>query len=182
MSLHPQHYTMPSETARIAKSIFPDGNLYMNWYDSLGMLFEDEAFAHLYPQDGQAALSPTRLTLVLLLQFAEGLSDRQAAEAIRTRIDWKYLLCLDITDRGFHYSVLSEFRDRLREGNSEQWLFEKLLLHFQERGLLKQRGQQRTDSTHVLAAVRTLNRVEMVGESLRHALNTLANVAPEWGS
>jgi transposase len=180
MTLHPQTYTVPAETARIAETIFPNGNLYMQWYNSLGMLFEDEEFAHLYPQDGQSALSPTRLTLVLLLQFAEGLSDRQAAEAVRTRIDWKYLLCLSITDRGFHYSVLSEFRDRLLEGNIEHCLFEKLLCHFRDLGLLKKRGKQRTDSTHVLGAIRTLNRLEMVGETMRYALNTLATAAPEW--
>lgn len=180
MSLHPQGFAVPVETAQVAQAIFPKGNLYMNWYDSLGMLFEDEEFVQLYPQDGQPALSPTRLMLVLLLQFVEGLSDRQAADAVRTRIDWKYLLCLEIRDRGFHYSVLSEFRDRLLAGGIEQQLFEKLLHHFRDLGLLKRRGKQRTDSTHVLAAIRTLNRLEMVGETMRHALNTLAVVVPEW--
>ena len=180
MTLHPQRYTVPMETAQVARAIFPKGNLYMNWYDSLGMIFEDEDFSHLYPQDGQSALSPTRLTLVLLLQFAEGLPDRQAADAVRTRIDWKYLLGLELTDPGFHYSVLSEFRDRLLVGGAEQQLFEKLLGHFHDLGLLKQRGKQRTDSTHVLAAARRLNRLEFMGETMRQALNTLAAAVPEW--
>jgi len=180
MSLQPQTYTVPEETARVARAIFPEGNLYMNWYDRLGMLFEDVEFQHLYPQDGHAAYSPARLTLELLLQFAEGLSDRQAADAVRTRIDWKYLLCLELTDPGFHYSVLSEFRDRLRVGEAEEQLFEKLLSHCQELGLLKKRGKQRTDSTHVLAAIRELNWLELVGETLRHALNILAVAIPEW--
>jgi transposase len=50
------------------------------------------------------------------MQFAESLSDRQAAEAVRARIDWKYALSLPLNDSGFHYSVLSEFRDRLLQG------------------------------------------------------------------
>lgn len=130
MSLIPRfEYPVPEETARVARAIFPKGNLYMQWYDTFGMLFADEDFRALFPLDGQPALSPVRLSLVLMLQFAEGLSDRQAADGVRTRIDWKYLLGLELTDVGFHYSVLSEFRDRLLGGRIEQQLFKKLLDH-----------------------------------------------------
>jgi len=108
-----------------------------------------------------------RLCLVLLLQFAEGLSDRQAADAVRARIDWKYLLCLELTDPGFHYSVLSEFRDRLIDGEAEEQIFNRVLAICRTKGLVRKRGQQRTDSTEVLAAIRTLNRLELVGETLR---------------
>lgn len=118
--------------------------------------------------------------LVLILQFVEGLSDRQAADAVRARIDWKYLLCLELTDPGFDYSILSEFRTRLLENEWEQKLFDKLLVRFREAGYIKKHGQQRTDSTMVLGAVRELNRLEMVGETMRHALDSLAVVAPEW--
>jgi transposase len=114
MSLQVQsRYEVPRETARVAQAVFPKGNVYMELYDTFGNLYEDEDFASLYPNDGQPAISPVQLSLVLILQFAEGLSDRQAAEAVRSRIDWKYLLCLELTDPGFHYSVLSEFRARL---------------------------------------------------------------------
>ncbi len=181
MSLQVQsRYEVPRETARIAQAVFPKGNVYMELYDTFGNLYEDEDFASLYPNDGQSAISPVQLSLVLILQFAEGLSDRQAAEAVRSRIDWKYLLCLELTDPGFHYSVLSEFRAQLLEGDAEQLLFEKLLTHFKGKGLLKKRGQQRTDSTHILGAIRTLNRVELVGETMRQALNILAVAVPEW--
>ena len=108
-----------------------------------------------------------RLCLVLLLQFAEGLSDRQATEAVRTRIDWKYLLCLELTDTGFHYSVLSEFRGRLVTNGVEAQIFNRILELCRAKGLLKARGRQRSDSTEVLAAIRTLNRLELVGETLR---------------
>ena len=137
------------------------------------MLFEDEDFATLFARDGQPALSPVRLALVLILQFMEGLSDRQAAEAVRSRIDWKYLLCLELSDPGFGYSVLSEFRDRLISGSVEDLVLTKLLAHFRQQGFLKGRGQQRTDATHVLGAIRTLNRLEFVGETMRHAFEYL---------
>jgi transposase len=114
------------------------------------------------------------------MQCAEGLSDRQAADAVRSRIDWKYALSLELPDTGFDFSVLSEFRARLIAGSLEHQLLEAMLTHFKARGLLRARGQQRTDSTHVLAARRTLNRLESVGETWRAALNSLAVVAPDW--
>src|SRR5262249_27339346 len=115
-----------------------------------------------------------------ILQFRGNLADRQAAEAVRARIDWKYLLGLELTDPGFDCSVLSEFRDRLLAGSAEALLLNKLLERCQALGLLTARGLQRTDSTHVLAAIRVMNRLELVAEPLRAALNALATVAPAW--
>jgi transposase len=152
----------------------------MRLADRLGPLYRDEQFAALFPARGQPALSPARLALVTVLQFVEGLSDRQAADAVRGRIDWKYALGLELTDPGFDHTVLSEFRGRLVGGEARLLLLDTLLVRVRELGLLKRRGRQRTDSTHVLAAVRTLNRLERVGESLRAALNELATVAPDW--
>jgi transposase len=134
----------------------------------------------LFPTHGQPAACPWRLALICVLQFVEHLSDRQAAEAVRSRIDWKYALGLELTDPGFDFSVLSEFRARLVAGNAAWRLLDTLLARLQVLGLLKQRGRQRTDSTHVLAAVRVLNRLERVGETLRATLNSLAVVAPTW--
>ena len=166
-------YTVPEETSRVAHAIFPHGNPYLQLYDTFGSLFQDQDFAALFPADGQPALSPMRLMLALILQFAEGLSDRQATDAVRARLDWKYLLCLDLTDPSFDQSFLSEFRTRLIENKWEQNILDKLLAQFRELGLLKARGRQRTDSTVVLGAVRDLNRLELVGETMRHALNSL---------
>ena len=120
------------------------------------------------------------LALMTILQFVEGLTDRQAADAVQGRIDWKYALGLELTDSGFHYSVLSEFRTRLVTGGAEERLFTTLLQLFQARGLVRAGGCQRTDSTHVLATIRQLNRYELVGESLRNALTQLAQLAPDW--
>lgn len=181
MSLQPQTTDpIPDETQRVARAAFPKGNVYLRMRDELGEVYTDGLFAELFPRRGQPAESPGRLAWVTVLQFAEGLSDRQAAEAVRGRIDWKYVLGLELTDPGFDYSVLSEFRERLLTGEKEAALLDELLARLKQRGLLKARGQQRTDSTHILAAVRQLNRVEIVGETLRRALNELAEVAPDW--
>ncbi len=181
MSLHPTSApSIPEETARIAKAAFPKGTCIMQMRDSLGPLYTDAQFAALYPPDGQPAVAPARLALVTILQFAEGLPDRQAADAVRGRLDWKYALALELTDPGFDASVLSEFRTRLIAGQAEMTLFETLLDHLRAQGLVRARGRQRTDSTHVLGAIQVLNRLECVGETLRHALNTLATVAPDW--
>jgi transposase len=78
--------------------------------DELGAIFEDEDFAHLFPSRGRPAMPPWRLALLTIMQFAEGLSDRQAVDAVRARIDWKYALSLELADSGFYASVLCEFR------------------------------------------------------------------------
>ncbi len=181
MSLQPQAiYCVPEETARVAQAIFPTGNLVMRMYDELDMLLSDTDFADLFPKEGQPAEAPVRLALVTLLQFWEGLTDRQAADAVRTRIDWKYLLCLELTDLGFDHTVLSEFRTRLLRHGAERRVFDAVLAIAQTRGLLKAGGYQRSNSTHVLGAVRAMTRLETVTETVRHALNTLATHAPDW--
>ncbi len=181
MSLQPQAVKpVPLETDRVAKAAFPKGNFYMTMRDELGTFYSDQDFADLFAQDGQPAYRPWRLALVCVMQFLSGLSDRQAAEAVRSRIDWKYALGLELTDSGFDFTVLSEFRQRLIEGKAELRLLEQLLDRCRLKGFLKERGKQRTDSTHVLAAIRNLNRLECVGETLRAALNALAVVAPDW--
>src|SRR5258708_6647782 len=148
--------------------------------DQLGQLYRDAQFADLFPTRGQPAASPARIAMVSVLQYVEGLSDRQAADAVRSRIDWEYTLALELTDPGFDHSVLSEFRSRLVNGQAEQQLLDTLLERCRELGLIRERGRQRTASTHVLAAVRVLNRLERVGETMRGALNDLAVMAPDW--
>src|ERR671922_1004348 len=181
MSLHAQEVPpVPEETIRVAHAAFPHGNVYMRMRDELGTIYHDHLFAHLFPARGQPAEAPWRLALTTVMQFAEGLSDRQAADAVRSQIDWKYALSLELTDPGFDHTVLSEFRTRLVAGQAELLLLDSFLARVRERGLLKTRGRQRPDSTHVLAAIRVLNRLELVGETLRHALNRLAVIAPDW--
>jgi len=148
--------------------------------DTLGSIYTDQDVAALFPSRGQPAAAPWRMALILVFQFAESLSDEQAMDAVRGRIDWKDALSLDLDDPGFDASVLSEFRDRLIAGSMELHLLDALLAHVKAAGLLNARGRQRTDSTHVLAAVRALNRLQTIGETMRHAVNVLAVAAPDW--
>ncbi|MBZ0282426.1 MAG: transposase [Anaerolineae bacterium] len=148
--------------------------------DELGSIYHDDVFAGLYARDGQPAFSPWRLALVTVMQFAESLSDRQAAEAVRARLDWKYALSLELTGVGFHYSILSEFRSRLVNSDSGALLLDRLLERLVEKKLLKARGQQRTDATAIVGAVCELDQLELVDETLRYTLNVLATVVPEW--
>src|SRR6266496_3814808 len=181
MSLQPEKIgDVPEETVRVAKASFPKGNRYIRLRDVLGTIFDDQEFADLFPRRGQPAEAPWRLALVCLVQYMEELTDRQAADAVRSRMDIKYLLGLELTDPGFDFSVLSEFRTRLVEHQAEHRLFELLVAKLSEQGYLKKRGSQRTDSTHILAAVHRYHRVELLPETLRATLNEIAVQAPQW--
>ena len=158
---------IPAMTKLVAEAAFAQRSLCMALRDELGPVFVDEAFAGLYPELGQPSERPGQLALVTVLQYVENLTDRQAADAVRSRIDWKYALGLELTDAGFHYSVLSEFRQRLLAGGSESLLLDKLLECCLDKGLLGGKHKQRTDSTHVVAAVRSLTLLELVGQTLR---------------
>ena len=175
-----KNWDIPAETKRIALKSLPQGNDYLVLRDKIGVLYEDETFAELFERRGQPAESPGLLSLVLVMQFGEGLTDRQAAAAVGSRIDWKYVLGLEIDAPALPHSLLSDFRSRLLTGGQEQHLFDSLVELLKEQGWFKGSRRQRTDSTHVLAAIRELNRLELVGETLRAALNDLATVAPQW--
>ena len=148
--------------------------------DRLGQWLDDEDFAAAFGVRGRPGWSPSRLALVTVLQRAENLTDRQAAEAVRTRIDWQYLLGLAWDDPGFDHTVLAEFRLRVAGAGLEQAALDALLARLAAEGLVKAGGKQRTDSTHVVAAVAALNRLELAGESVRAVLEALAAACPDW--
>jgi transposase len=181
MSLHPRDLEpIPELTMRVAKAAFRKPSVAMMLRDELGKVYADAKFADLYPSRGRGAESAERLCLVTLLQYIEGLTDRQAALAVRGRIDWKYALGLELEDEGFDPSILSDFRGRLVGAGAERRVLELLLERAGQRGWLKEGGEQRTDSTHVLGSIRSLNRLETAVESFYAALNCLAEAAPEW--
>ncbi len=181
MSLHAQPLEpIPELTSRIAHASFPKGTLVMHLRDALGSIYEDADFADLFPKRGRAAEAPWRLALITVLQALENLSDRQAAEMVRGRLDWKYALSLPLDDQGFDASILTDFRQRLLEHGAQDRLLEPILRVCRKHGWLKAGGKQRTDATFVLANVRGLSSLESVGESLRAALNEIAEVAPDW--
>ena len=168
---------VPELTARVARASNPAGTTAMWVRDRLDGLWDDEDFAGWYPRDGRPGISPAQLATVSVLQFLLDLSDRDAAEAVRCRIDFKYALGLDLDDPGFHHSVLGDFRDRLLEEGRADRLLDLALARLKEAGLVRERTSQRTDSTHVLAAVRDLTRLELVTEAVRAALEELARTA-----
>ena len=171
---------VPAQTARVAKRAFPRGALAIRIRDELGSWYEDEDFAAVYPVRGKPGISPAQLAMVTVLQFTEDLTDRQAADAVRGRLDWKYCLGLELEDEGFEFTALNGFRDRLAAGGAERVIFDRLLDLLGQRGLVQAGGRQRTDSTHVLARIRDLNRLELAGETVRAALEALAAAAPGW--
>ncbi|MER5915757.1 IS1182 family transposase [Streptomyces sp. NPDC001982] len=181
---------VPELTARIARASNPRGTPAMWIRDRLDGLWDDQDFAEWYPRDGRPGLSPAQLATVSVLQFLLELSDRQAAEAVRCRLDFKYALAMDLDDPGFHHSVLADFRERLAEGDRADRLLDLALGRLKEAGLVSERTVQRTDSTHVLGTVRELTRLELVTEAVRGALEEVARTAPhlledlvdeEWG-
>ncbi len=181
MSLQPQTIPfIPDLTAKVAHRAFRKGNTYMHMRDVLGTFFTDDQFTDLYHAEGQPGYAPWRLALVSVMQFVENLTDRQAADAVRSRIDWKYALSLELTDEGFDFSVLSEFRQRLLEHEAGERLLNTMLEQFVQAGLLSSGGKQRTDSTYVIASVRDLNRLELAGRTLQAALDAIAEIAPDW--
>lgn len=181
MSMHPHGLEpIPEETRRLVGRLSPKGTIVTQLRDTLGPIYSDEHFAHLFPKRGRAAEAPWRLALVTVLQAIEGLTDRQAAEYVRTRMDWLYALALPLDDPGFDYSILTDFRQRLLAAQAQDLILEPILQVCRERGWLKARGKQRTDATAVLAQVRALSSLESVGESMRAALNAIASQEPEW--
>jgi transposase len=169
-------------TARAAKAAAGKGAypLAMRVRDELGEVFPDAEFESGFGQRGAPGWSPGRLALVTVLQMAENLTDRGAAERIRFGLDWKYALSLEVDDPGIDHSVLSEFRTRVTEHGLEEKVLDLLLASLAWRGLLGAGGKARTDSTHVVAAVRNLNRLELAGQSVRATLEALAVAAPDW--
>src|SRR5712692_638409 len=162
MSMYPHPIApIPAETVRLAWQVNPKGTLIMRLRDRLGSLYQDEDFVGLYPATGQPAYEPWRLALVVVFEYVEGLTDRQAAEAVRNRIDLKYALSLNLSDTGFDASILSEFRQRLSEHQQGGVLLEKLVQVGLQEGWIRSNSKVRTDSTPILAKVRRLNQLEL---------------------
>ena len=181
MSMQPQPWPeVPELTARVAKAAFPKGNLAIRIRDELGEVYADGRFASAFGVRGRPGISPGQLMMATVLQFTENLTDRQAADAVRDRMSWKYALGLELDDAGFDSTVFSEFRTRLVEHKLSGVALDLLLQRLGGLGLVAAGGRQRTDSTHVLARIRSLNRLELAGETMRSVLEALAAAAPGW--
>jgi len=182
MTLRPQALPpVPKATVAAVQAAFPQGNLDVALRIAFGSLDDDQLCADLYPPAGRpVAVAPWRLALVMVMPYLEGLTDRQAADAVRRGMDWKYALSLDWRDPGVDFTLLHDVRCRLLAPEGAQRLVDTFLSTCKARGGLNARGTQRTDSTHVLAAIRTLHRLACVLEARHSALNQLRDMAPAW--
>jgi len=171
---------MPEETKRIGQKLLKEKDVYRLIGDQLFEGWNEEEYADLYSAEGKPGISPVILALVSVFQFMEKLADRQAMNALRMRLDWKYALHLPLDYEGFDFSVLSEFRDRLIKGQAEGRVFEKLVEQIRGMGLIKEHGKQRTDSIAMLTKVRRLCRVETVVETLRLVIVVIVDTDREW--
>ncbi|OIJ89369.1 IS1182 family transposase [Streptomyces monashensis] len=184
MSVQPQPWPEPDPQVAAAIRAMYSGRreipLAVRVRDRFGELFADDQFAAAFGQRGKPGWSPGRLALVTVLQKAGNLTDRQAAEAVRTDLTWKYALGLELEDPGFDHSVLSEFRSRVIEHGLEEKVLDLLLAQLVQQGLLESGGKQRTDSTHVISAVRDLSQLDLAGGAVRAALEALVCAAPQW--
>jgi transposase len=182
MSLRPEPLpSIPDVTAAAVRAAFPKGNLYVDLRAEFGTLYNDQLFADLYPPEGRPVeVAPWRLALIVVMQYMEGLTDRQAADAVRRCMDWKYALSLDLFDPGFDFTLLHDVRQRLLTHEAAQRLLDTSLMTCKARGWIKARGTQRTDSTHILAAIRTLHRLECVLEAMHYALSQLSAADSTW--
>jgi len=173
-------WPMPAETERIGRKLLKENDVYRLIGDRLFEQLNEEEYADLYSAEGKPGISPILLAFLSVFQFMEKLADRQAVNALRMRLDWKYALHLPLEYEGFDFSVLSEFRDRLIKGQAEGRVFEKLVKQIREMGLIKEHGKQRTDSMAMLTKVRRLCRVETVVETLRLAIVAIVETDREW--
>ena len=129
MTLRPKTLPpVPEATAAAVRAAFPKGNLYVDLHAEFGTLYHEQLFADLYPPEGRPVeVPPWRLALVTVMQDMEGLTDRQAADAVRRCMDWKYALSLELTDPGFDFTLLHDFRQRLLTHDGAQRLLDTLL-------------------------------------------------------
>ena len=173
-------WPMPIETEKIGQKLLNENDVYRMIGDRLFAQLNEQEYADLYSAEGKPGISPVLLAFISVFQFMEKLSDRQAINALRMRLDWKYAMHLELGYEGFDFSVLSEFRDRLIAGQAEGRVFEKLVAQIRGLGLIKEHGKQRTDSIAMLSKVRRLSRLENVVETLRLAIVAMVDTEPNW--
>jgi transposase len=171
---------IPQDTAVLGQQLLPEENIYRLIGDEVNEVLQSDPFYQMYSVSGRGAVHPIILSLVTVFQFLENIPDREAAERVILRIDWKYALHAPLGYTGFHHSTLSNFRKRLVTHGQEGLVFEQVLNWVQGHGLLKKRSKQRTDSTHVLGQVARLSRLELVWETIRASLNALQKTCSAW--
>ena len=171
---------LPADIARAAKAVFNQRNVYLTIGDQMESIVAGIDRVNLAALSGKPENSFVLFTLATLFQYAEGLTDRQAGEATRLRIDWKYALHLPLNHPGLDPTELCEFRQGLLFNTAARQVVEQLLTRVVELGLLGSRSRPRVEVGDVLAAVCTLARLEQIAEAMCLALEAVAAREPEW--
>ena len=164
---------IPEEIRSWGEKHLESDNPYRAVGEQLFSFIPRSELSSMYSDTGRPSINPIVLSLVPIFQFLEDIPDRVAAAYVKTRLDWKYALHLPLHDSGFHYSDLCNFRKRLANHDKESLIFEQLLEKIKALGYFKKHKHQRTDSTHVLAKVRDLSRLENLSEGLRVSLKAI---------
>ncbi len=171
---------VPVETARFVEPLLSEESIYRFIGQQIDQIIGDADFAAMYAEAGRPGVNPVLLALVTVFQFLEKLPDRAAAQMAVMRLDWKYALRQSLDWTRFHYSDLCNFRKRLLEHESERSVFERVVTYLRESGYVQAGGKQRTDSTHILGAVRDLSTVELVRETLHVTVCALISADAPW--
>lgn len=170
---------IPARTRDAVEAMLPADSVCRLLGEKAEEIIDESALAAMYHQTGRGGINPVLLCFVLVLQFLDKLPDRRTAEMVKVRMDWKYALRQELNWPGFDYSSLCNFRKRLYAHGQEYLMFEQVLAYLSKSGYVQSK-RQRTDATHVLAAVERLSRLELVWETLRLALDALINADAKW--
>ena len=155
------------DTDFLVKDLLKEKDICYTLKNEIAPLIKDTDFSDMYSNKGRIPISPKILLLTTIMQFLERLPDRAAADNLRFRLDWKIAFSLPIEFEGIHPTTLVYFRDRLEENEKASIVFDKILEHLKETGLVKKNKKQRIDSTHIIGNVRELSRIELLHETLR---------------
>lgn len=172
--------SIPEATRAVVEQFLSEDSVYWLVGQEGDQIIRDADFEDMYSDEGRPGINPVVLSFVTVFQYLEKLPDRRAAEMVRVRLDWKYALRQELDWSGFNYSDLCNFRKRLLENEKERLIFDRVVTYLQERGHIKARGKQRTDSTYILGNVMYLSRLEIVWETIRLAVSALISADAPW--
>jgi IS5 family transposase len=166
------------DAAALCRQLVPEGSVEAFLADHRRELFPDELFADLFPSGrGRPSIPADVMATVMVLQALDGLSDRDAARALRDRISWKVAAGLALTDEGFDYSVLTYWRTRLRASEQPERIFEAVRAVVEATGVLKGKTRRALDSTLLDDAVATQDTVTQLISAIRRARRVISQAA-----
>ena len=166
------------DAAALVGHLVPAGSVYAFLAEHRSRLFPDEVFADMFPSRRGRPSQPAELVAtVLVLQSLEGLSDRDAVQALRTDLRWKVAAGLALDDEGFHPTVLTYWRNRLRASERPERIFDAVRAVVAETGVLIGKARRAVDSTLLDDAVATQDTVTQLVSMIRRVRNAVVEAA-----